>query len=231
MKIDRSAPRPRFVASLRLAACLTVSPALAVLGPVYTVSAAPLPMVVTPPPSAEPGDLSAQAEAAVAAREAEPTPAAWRTEAQAKEAMGDYRGAADAYAGERDALPEGDIDARRKAEVDWERMRELSRGTVEGEPRSTHRAELDGQWVAPASPEDLRPAPRPKADPTIDNGPRSERIVTKWYFWVTVAAIAASAGAVAGIAIKAARDERSDSLDASALQPMPMGRPAGGFRF
>jgi len=231
MKIDRSPLRPRFVASLRLAACLTVIPALAVLGPVQVVQAAPLPMVVTPPAASEPGDLSAQAEAAVAAREAEPTPAAWRAEAQAKEAMGDYRGAEAAYAGERDALPEGDIDARRKAEVDWERMREQARGTVEDEPRSTHRAELDGQWVAPASPEELRPVPRPKADPTIDDGPRSERIITKWYFWVTVAAIAASAGAVAGIAIKAARDERSDALDASALQPMPMGRTPGGFRF
>ena len=231
MKIDRSAPRPRLVAFLRLAACLTVIPALAVLGPVQSVAAAPLPLVVAPPPASEPGDLSAQADAAVAAREAEPTPATWRAEAQAKEAMGNYRGAAAAYAGERDALPEGDIDARRKAEVDWERMREEARGRVEDEPRSTHRAELDGQWVAPPTPEELRPAPRPKADPTIDNGPRSERIVTKWYFWVTVAAIAASAGAVAGIAIKAARDERSDALDASALQPMPMGRSPGGFRF
>lgn len=231
MKIDRSAPRPRLVAFLRLAACLTVIPALAVLGPVQSVAAAPLPLVVAPPPATEAGDLSAQADAAVAAREAEPTPATWRAEAQAKEAMGNYRGAAAAYAGERDALPEGDIDARRKAEVDWERMREEARGRVEDEPRSTHRAELDGQWVAPPTPEQLRPAPRPKADPTIDNGPRSERIVTKWYFWVTVAAIAASAGAVAGIAIKAARDERSDALDASALQPMPMGRSPGGFRF
>lgn len=231
MKIDRSAPRPRFVASLRLAACLTVIPALAVLGPVRSVAAAPLPLVVAPPAASEVGDLSAQADAAVAAREAEPTPATWRAEAQAKEAMGNYRGAAAAYAGERDALPEGDIDARRKAEVDWERMREEARGRVEDEPRSTHRAELDGQWVAPPTPEQLRPAPRPKADPTIDNGPKSERIVTKWYFWVTVAAIAASAGAVAGIAIKAARDERSDALDASALQPMPMGRSPGGFRF
>ncbi|MGH1346171.1 MAG: hypothetical protein ACRBN8_31690 [Nannocystales bacterium] len=229
MKIDRFAPRPRLAASLRLAACLTVIPALTMLGPIHAATAAPLPMVVTPPAAAEPGDLSAQADAAVAAREADPTPAAWRAEAQAKEAMGDLRGAEAAYAGERDALPEDDIDARRKAEVDWERMREQSRGAVEDEPRSTHRAELDGQWVAPASPEELRPVSRPKADPTLDNTPRSERIVTKWYFWVTVAAIAASAGAVAGIAIKAARDERSDSLDASALQPMPMS--PGGFRF
>ncbi len=233
MKIDCSAPRPRLVAFSRLAACLTVMPALVVLGPVPSVRAAPLPLVVRAPAeaAAEPGDLSAQADAAVAARKAEPTAAAWRAEAQAKEAMGDYRGAAKAYAGERDALPQDALDARRQAEVDWERMREQSRGKVEDEPASTHRAELDAQWVTPASPGQLRPAPRPKADPTIDNGPRSERIVTKWYFWVTVAAIAASAGAVAGIAIKAARDERGDALDASALQPMPMGGGPGGFRF
>lgn len=105
-------------------------------------------------------------------------------------------------------------------------MRETARGRVEDEPVSTHRAEFDRQWVPPAPPEQLRPAPRPKADPNLDKG-EDDRIITKWYFWVTVAAIAASAGAVAGIAIKAARDERSDALDASALGPMPAGRLGG----
>lgn len=207
----------------RLAAALTVAVSLAVLSPVPTAHAA-APASATEAPA--PGDLSAEVEAATAAREADPSAAHWRAEAQAREAAGDYDGAADAYRGERDALPEDAIDARRKSEADWERVRETSRGRVEDEPVSTHRAEFDRQWVPPAPPEQLRPAPRPKADLNIDKG-EDDRIITKWYFWVTVAAIAASAGAVAGIAIKAARDERDDALDASALQPMPAGRLGG----
>ncbi len=38
----------------------------------------------------------------------------------------------------------------------------------------------------------------------------------KWYFWVTILAIAASGAAITGIAVKAANDERPDSLDNSA---------------
>lgn len=230
MKIDRLVPS-RFASSAsslgRAAACLTVATSLLVLTP------APMAMAAQPaeaPAASEPGDLGADIDAATAAREADPSAERWRTEAQAREAAGDYVGAQAAYRGELDALPEDDIDARRKSEADWERVREMSRGKVEEEPASTHRAEFDGQWVPPAPAEQLRPVPRPKADPTLDRKP--ERIITKWYFWVTVAAIAASAGAVAGIAIKAARDERSDALDASALAPMPSGnRGPGVFRF
>ena len=231
MKIDRLASR--FAEPLRAlgrtAACLAVATSLSVLGPVPTVSAAP--PATTSAATADPGDLSAAVDAATAKRTAEPTAANWRAEAQAREAAGDYVGATEAYRGELDALPEGDVDARRKSEADWERVRELSRGKVEDEPTSTHRAEFDGEWVPPAPAEQLRPVPRPKADPTLDDR-KDDRIITKWYFWVTVAAIAASAGAVAGIAIKAARDERSDALDASALQPMPSGsRGPAVFRF
>jgi hypothetical protein len=216
----------------RLAAALGVAASLVVLSPVSTARAA-APAAVAPARAAEPGDLSALVDATTAAREADPSAANWRAEAEAKEAAGDYDGAADAYRGELEVLPEDGPDAvaaRRKSEADWERVREASRGRVEDEPESTHRAEFDRQWVPPAPPEQLRPAPRPEADPNLDpNSDRGEddRIITKWYFWVTVAAIAASAGAVAGIAIKAARDERGDALDASALQPMPAGRLGG----
>ena len=227
MVTDRFASRPRF-APLRFAAAMSVATSLAVLSPVQVVHAATAPADTSAQGPAEAGDLGARAEAASAAREAEPTAVHWRAEAEAKEALGDYVGAADAYRGELEALPEDDIDARRKSEADWERVRELSRGKVEDEPASTHRAEFDREWVPPAPPEQLRPVPRPKADPTLVDD-TDDRIITKWYFWVTVAAIAASAGAVAGIAIKAARDERSDALDASGLQRMPSAPT--GFRF
>lgn len=214
--METDAPKP-----WRLAAALTVAASLVVLSPVSTAHAAA--------PTAEAparADLSAQVDATTAAREADPSAANWRAEAEAKEAAGDFDGAADAYRGELEALPEDAADARRKSEADWERVREASRGRVEDEPVSTHRAEFDRQWAPPAPPEQLRPAPRPKADPNLDNA-QDDRIITKWYFWVTVAAIVASAGAVTGIAIKAARDERDDALDASALRPMPAGRFGG----
>ncbi len=206
--------RVRLAAPLRMTACVTLAVSLAVLGPAPVVRAAA--------PAAEAGDLGAQVEAAVAARKADPSAANWRAEAQAKEALGDYVGATEAYRGELEALPADAVGARRTSEADWERVREMARGKVEDEPASTHRAELDGQWTPPAPPEQLRPVPRPKADPTLDDT-KDDRIITKWYFWVTVAAIAASAGAVAGIAIRAARDERDDALDASALGPMRPG--------
>ena len=212
----------RLAKPLRPLAALAVATSLLLLGPTPTVRAAA--PEATPAAEEAPGDLGAQLDAAIAAREADPTPAHWRAEAQAHEALGNYGEAAEAYRAELDGLPEDAIDARRKSEADWARVREATRGTVEDEPASTHRAELDGQWVPPAPPEQLRPHPRPAADPDLIDA-KDDRIITKWYFWVTVAAIAASAGAVAGIAIKAARDERSDALDASGL--MPAGGLAG----
>ncbi len=215
----RSSSRTALLRPVRALLSLVCTFAL-MFGTAQVASAAP----------ADDGDLTAAVQEAVAAREASPTPEAWRAEAQAKERLGDYTGAQEAYRGELDALPEDAIDARRTSEADWERVRELSRGKVDDEPASTHRAELDNAWAPPVPREQLQPVPRPKADPTIDDA-KDDRIITKWYFWVTVAAIAASAGAVAGIAIRAARDERSDALDASALQPMRMPTGPGVIRF
>ena len=54
-----------------------------------------------------------------------------------------------------------------------------------------------------------------KATPVAtDTGSQPKQsIVRKWYFWVAVVAIAASVGAVTGIAVKAARDDKPDALD------------------
>lgn len=223
METDRFASRLRLATPLRPFAAFALAASLFTFGPAAHAAAyAPATEAAPAAHAAEAGDLGARLEAAVTTREADPSAAHWRAEAEAHEALGNYAAAADAYRGELAALPEDAIDARRSSEADWARVRELSRGKVQDEPESTHRGELDAAWVPPAPPEQLRPVPRPKADPTLDDG-GDDRIVTKWYFWVTVAAIAASAGAVAGIAIKAARDERGDALDASALTP------AGGF--
>ncbi len=172
-------------------------------------------------PADEPGDWGAEAAAAEQARETSPTPDDWRAEAQAKERLGDYVGAQAAYEGELAALPEDAVDARRHSRADWERVREAARGRDAQEPASTHRAELDRAWAPPGP----RKSPSPRARKAVEPAEkdRDDRIVTKWYFWVTVAAIAASAAAVTGIAIKAARDERQDALDASVLQPTMRG--------
>jgi len=97
---------------------------------------------------------------------------------------------------------------------------------VPDEPASTHREELDAareERLAPTpEPEKAEPAPAPVED---------VKIVKKWYFWVTLAAIVASAGAITGIAIKAATDERKDSLDRSASLPTPAADSPALIRF
>ncbi len=191
----------RYFLALALA-CVVALPSSAHAAP------APLGDDAAPKAGAEPVDLDLALTRARAAREADPSPATWLAEAELLEELGDYAGASQAYAERLDALPPDD-EARGAARADVERVRDLSRGRVEDEPASTHRAELDKRWEVPS--------PRAQAPHLPDAPPpRRERIVTKWYFWVTVAAIAASAAAVTAIAIKATRDERRDSLDAFA---------------
>ena len=74
------------------------------------------------------------------------------------------------------------------------------------------RAELDAQRSA----RDLVKPPPPRLGKAPVKPPPRERIVKKWSFGVTSLAIAASGAAITGIAIKAANDERKDSLDPSA---------------
>jgi hypothetical protein len=168
------------------------------------------------------GDLSRAVELATEARTADPSPENWHREGQIREELGDYDGAAKAYGGELAALPEDDP-GRKGVLADLQRVRDEARGRVETEPASTHRGELDKQWTS-STKKGKKPAKR--AEPAGKS--TEDRIVRKWYFWVTVAAIVASAAAVTGIAIKAARDEKRDALD---LQRRPtLGIPPM-FRF
>jgi hypothetical protein len=161
-----------------------------------------------------PGDLRTQWEVARAAREASPSPQTALAEADACEALGDY---ACAKAALRAMIedPAATSAQREDASVRLEGIEEASRGRnldpVAPEPESTHRARIDGERDARLAA--LNPPPPPAPAPVED---KPERIVRKWYFWVTVAAIGAAAGAITGIAVKAAVDERRDSLDASA---------------
>ena len=162
----------------------------------------------------EAGDLTTARERAEALREAHPDdPSAHGLEAEVLEKLGDLDGARRARRAQLEHLP-ADAPERAEAEAALRRIDERARGRVEGEPPSRR--------TQPSEP----PAPRaePKTRPSEDvPPPRRDRIVTKWYFWVTVTAIVASAAAITGIAIKAARTGRDDALDAQAIQRAPAG--------
>jgi hypothetical protein len=171
----------------------------------------------------EAGDLSIALEQARMQREADPSAANWRREAQVLEQMGQLDAAARAYEGELEALPAGD-ERREGAQADLERVRAQARGAAVDEPPSTHREQLDERWSPKADAKKMRP-PRPEPPPPVAE---DQRIVRKWYFWVTIAAITAAAAAVTGIAVKAARDRRRDALD---LTRDPGTMPPPVFRF
>ncbi|MFY0530684.1 hypothetical protein [Nannocystis pusilla] len=154
------------------------------------------------------------------AREADPSAENWRREAEVCQRLADYacaRGLEGARGG-----PAGGAE-REAGEAQLAALEDMSRGTVADEAASTHRAALDKARADKDA--SLRPKPAvaegPKPVP-----PKRERIVKKWYFWVTTIAIAAAAGAITGIAIQAARDERADDLDEGArlrFQPEGLG--------
>jgi hypothetical protein len=171
------------------------------------------------------GDLSTARTFAEEARRAEPSPANWRREAEVCTLLADYACAEAAWQGNLAATPAGGD--RKDAEAALAEVEELSRGTVRDEPTSTHRAGLDKARA------DKEAALRPKPAPQVQPKPapvKRERIVKKWYFWVSMIAIAAAAGAITGIAVQAARDEQSDDLDKRV--PVPLPPPQGfGLRF
>jgi hypothetical protein len=173
----------------------------------------------------ERGDLTTARDRATAAREANPSPENWLREAQVLEQMGDFSAAIAAYKSHLRALPEGAKKQDRvRVEETIRALEESARGAVEDEPESTHRETLDQERadrIAAARP---KPKPRPLPPPE----PKDEKITRKWYFWVTLAAIAASGAAITAIAIKAATEDQPDALDTQS-SPAP-GGPAL-FRF
>jgi tetratricopeptide (TPR) repeat protein len=217
--------------------------AAAVLGTAAPARALPLAMgpapaaepatVAAPAPAAEPttiegaleaGDLTTAKALARDARLADPSAATWQREGEVLEQVGEYREAAKAYRAAKKAAGDDEA-AAAAADASIARVKASGRGTIADEPASTHRAELDPRWEPPA-PKEVAPPTEPLLEPATE----PERIVTKWYFWVTVGAIAASAAAVTAIAVKAARDDQPDALDALAPMPAPS-RGFGALRF
>jgi hypothetical protein len=173
----------------------------------------------------ESGDLTTAREQATAARESDPTPENWLTEAKVFDALGDYEGASESYHGYLDAIGDAEPDERAAVEGRLEEIEAASRGTVADEPESTHREAIDRERAEREAAGQLKPAPPPPAPE-----PPRDRVVKKWYFWVTLAAIAGAAGAITAISIKAANQERKDALD---RVPGPNTGPGGPvlFRF
>ncbi len=175
------------------------------------------------------GDLQTALDEARDARKANPTVERWAREGEVLELMGDHAGALVAY---RDGLAAAradesadpalvaDIEARIEA------IEERSRGTVPDEPESTHRDDLDAARAARI--EAARPKPPP---PVVEPPPpRDDRVVNKWYFWVTLGTILATAGVITGIAVKSSLDEQKDALDRRGRLPPAGGGGAGGLR-
>ncbi len=163
---------------------------------------------VTAEDAAASGDLTTMREQAKAATKADPSPANHHREGQLAEQAGDGAAALSAYEAELAATR--DAAARKSVQADITRVKEAMRGRVADEPASTHRKELDKRWGTAKEPGKAKGATPIAVDP----GPqKKEKIVKKWYFWVAVIAIAASAAAVTGIAVTAAKDDKPDSLD------------------
>jgi hypothetical protein len=186
-----------------------------------------LALAAQPSPPAEAAapevDLTTARAEAEAARKQTPSAATWGHEAEVCQRMADYACEREARTQQR-ALAAAGTPERAVAEARLKELGELSRGTVADEPTSTRRAENDRARepvrAAPAPVSDRKPKPPPA---------KPERIVKKWYFWVTIIAIAASGAAITAIAVDAARDEQKG------VQPVTsagtLGPQSFGLRF
>lgn len=184
--------------------------------------------LAAPPAAAEgasPGDLTAERAEAEAARKAAPSAATWAREAEACERLADYACAREARAQQKALAAEGSPE-RAQAEARLAALGDMSRGTVGDEPASKRRAENDRMRDKPA-PKIVKPTPQvDKLAPA-----RREPIVKKWYFWVTMIAIAASGAAITAIAVDAARDEQKGVQPITEPARAHVGPGGFGLRF
>lgn len=166
----------------------------------------------------ESGDLSTARELAVARSKAEPSPDNLALEAEVWLALGDYEHAKLALDEAIETLPEDAADDRAALEQLREDIEASSRGTKPDEPESSHRERLDrdrAERLAALAP---KPAPLPEV---VDEPKPPEPIIKKWYFWVTLGAIVATAGAIVGVAVSSSLEARDG--DAASRQPTPTG--------
>ncbi len=166
----------------------------------------------------EAGDLTAARELALARSDAEPSADNFALEAEVWLALGDYERAKAALDEAIAALPEGAKEDRAALTSLRDEIEAASRGAKPDEPESSHREQLDHDRVERLAA--LAPKPAPVPEP-VDEPKPPEPIVKKWYFWVTLGAIAATAGAIVGVAVASSIDERNS--DSASRQPAPTG--------
>jgi hypothetical protein len=212
--------------SNKLAALVLVAPLALVATPASAArreAPGPAPATTTAAPvdEVDTADLTTLREQAATDVASNPTASNHRRMAELAEKAGDYEAATTHYQAELKQPPANDAAGRARATADLQRVREASRGVIADEGASKHRAALD-QKRSPSKPPETKPpvVAQPPAKVAGD-----DRIVKKWYFWVTLGAIAGAAAAVTAIAIKASRDDKPDALER-------MGRLSGaGLRF
>jgi hypothetical protein len=164
------------------------------------------------------GDLTTARELAVARSAADPSVENLVLEAQVWAALGDYENASRAYAAASKALPEDAGDERESIDGERATLEAASRGTRPDEPESTERERIDAERAERLA----ALAPKPPPPPIVDK-PKPVPITKKWYFWLTLGAIAASAGAIVGIAVASAVEEKRDNTATAGRQPIPVG--------
>jgi hypothetical protein len=207
--------------ALALPVTVTAAPARGATseGPVAPTSDVPeLPEPAAIRSALEAGDLSTARELAVARSEAQPSADNFVLEAEVQLALGDYERAKLALDRALELLPEDAADDRAMLTSLRDEVEARSRGARPDEPESTHREQLDRE----RSERPAVPHPTLPAEPIDEPTPR-EPIVKKWYFWVTLGAIVATAGAIVGVAVASSLDERK------ATAGSPQGLQAGGM--
>lgn len=166
----------------------------------------------------EAGDLTTARELATARSAAEPTADNFALEAEVHLALGDYERAKVALDKAIAALPEDAKDDRAALVELRDEVETRSRGTKADEPESSHREQLDSDRAERLAA--LAPKPTPEPEPIDQPKPRVP-IVKKWYFWVTLGAIVATAGAIVGVAVSSSVEERKNT--AAGRQAAPAG--------
>jgi hypothetical protein len=215
----------------RRVCAMTLALTVACLSPLSVRAGAPEPSPTPGSEQAQPddaairsalqdGDLTTARELAVARSTADPSVENLMLEAQVWVALGDYENAERAYTAARDTLPADAIDQREVIDGELAALEDASRGTRADEPVSTERERIDTERAERLAA--LAPKPPP---PQIVDKPKPVPITKKWYFWVTLGAIAASAGAIVGLGVASAVEERRDNAGtaAAARTPIPVG--------
>ena len=205
----------------------TLSGVLA-LAPVTTTRATPRVETSTPAQDEE-GDLPRQVEATGEAWARTPTLETGRAWAQALEATGRY---VEALAAWRQVAELEDLTPSQQTQVraDVERVDGMARGRVVDDPASTERERIDRTREV----EGPAPAPAPLNTAAPEAPAQADRVVEKWYFWVTLGVIVAAGATITGLAIQSATnpggvdDRARTSPGGSGHGPMPA---ATGLRF